>query len=196
MEPQPRAPLDWIAWLQWVVATGAGLILGVNSSFALNAILSGLVGPDTAAIAFIVLVSVLVGGWIGVLQWLVLRRRVKRAGPWVLSTMAGWVAGWIPSASILGWVIGATVGLMQWVILRRWVTRASRWLVASVLGWTVAEFLLAAIGSEGISTLTVGLAGAVAGAITGGALVWLMQKPVPVDEPIETEATEVDPRRR
>ena len=194
MDAQLRFQIDWSLWLQWIVATAAGLLIGVTAGLAINSVAIGVAGEEVGLIVYWVALGVVVGATIGTLQWLVLRRRFTHTGQWVLVSTAAWVAGWIPTASVVGLVVGIVAGLLQWVILRRWVARASVWVVASAVGWTASEAVLRSVGRAGISALTFGIAGAAAGAITGGALVWLSQWPVREDEPIET--AETDPRRR
>ena len=45
---------------------------------------------------------------VGVLQWLVLRRRVTRAGWWVAASAAGWVAAG-PGVGLVAAVMGAAL---------------------------------------------------------------------------------------
>jgi hypothetical protein len=59
------------------------------------------------------------GGFVGLCQWLILRRRVRRANGWIGLTVAGWVIGWtitlwgigfpeqLSSAWPIGWAAGA-----------------------------------------------------------------------------------------
>ena len=68
----------WPLWLRWVLASTAGLAMGRPVSMAVgssrNLIVAGAAG-------------VAIGGIVaGVLQWLVLRRRVTGAGRWVLAS--------------------------------------------------------------------------------------------------------------
>ncbi len=85
----------WIArsgW--WVLATllGYGLLLVLPSVFPLRALIpeGELTGPLTGAIMFVV-----TGAGMGILQWLVLRGHVVRAGLWIAITFAGWVGAYL-----------------------------------------------------------------------------------------------------
>jgi hypothetical protein len=132
-----------------------------------------------------------IGLWIGVgvLQWLVLRRRVSRAGWWVLASAAGGYGimqtgftGYSETVrmsygSLLGWtgvvaLAGAVTGTFQWLVLRGQVSRAGWWVLASIVGWGLG--MTAAIAfSRGIGAsdfVALGVIGAVLGAVTGGAL--------------------------
>jgi hypothetical protein len=87
-------------------------------------------------------------------------------------------------AALMGWTMvvafgGAVTGLLQWLVLRGQVSRAGWWMLASTVGWGLS---MAAAGA--FEVLTCGLfalpvGGAVLGAVTGGALVWLFRQPVP-----------------
>jgi len=64
----------------------------------------------------------LLGTLVGVLQWLVLKQRIPRAGWWILASTLGWIAG-IPAGSVVGWnglgaVYGAITGLALVLLLR------------------------------------------------------------------------------
>ena len=101
-----RAPVGWRVWLWWVLATAVGWSVGGYLGSAAGWGLSrgiAVVGYGAGAAA---------GGIAaGVLQWLVLRQQVARAGWWVLaSTVAGAVIG------VVGVVVGAAVGFgVRWV---------------------------------------------------------------------------------
>lgn len=178
MHSQPRFKIDWAFWLQWVAATAVGLVVGVNAGFTLNVIVAGSAGTDAALVVYVVTLGVLVGAAVGSLQWLVLRRRFDDASRWIVASMAGWVAGWFIGGSIVGVISGTLIGLLQWVVLRRWVEQAVWWIAASTIAWTLGALALDTIGALLIGTLAVAVAGAVAGTLTGGALLWLMRQPL------------------
>jgi hypothetical protein len=136
-----------------------------------------------------------VGVCIGGMQWLVLRQYLPQAGWWVLSTGVIWPVCYtfiglatrgivrVGGGSFVGaatWIItfalvGAALGGIQWLVLRRRFIRAGWWVLASAAGF--AGF--AAIGPlADILTLIV-LLGAIPGATTGIALVWLLRQPAP-----------------
>jgi len=86
----------------------------------------------------------------GVLQWLVLQRRVRRSESWMLATAAGWAGSWAvgstaamviaaPGGDLLFFLAMAcgtpVVGLAQRRVLREWSSRADAWLVPSAAGW-------------------------------------------------------------
>ncbi|MGB3714514.1 MAG: hypothetical protein WA996_08810 [Candidatus Promineifilaceae bacterium] len=192
-----RSQVGWVFWLQWVVASTVGLFVGWMLAFvllALSGIVLGLGDCDACdALAF----GIGLGIGVGVLQWLVLRRRVSGAGWWVLASAAGGYGIWqleftgysdsleMSYVSLLGWtgvvaLGGAVTGTLQWLVLRGQVSRAGWWVLASTVGWglgvTAAIAFTRFVGDD--FGAMVGM-GAVLGAVTGGALVWLLRQPVP-----------------
>ena len=96
------------------------------------------------------------------------------------------------------WALGGTLaGVFQWFFLRRHISRACWWVLASAVGWSLcavvygefSRFLIERFGFVpggviGFLQLlnTFGLfSGIIMGAVTGGALVWLLRQPVPED---------------
>jgi hypothetical protein len=130
-------------------------------------LLGGILPSDFAMVA--------TGLVIGLLQWVVLRQYIPRAGWWIVFSALGWTAGWgiiikllPPQLGILTEpVLGATLGTTQWILLRWHYYRAGWWILVSTLGWTV-----------GLTGLTGELlVGAVVGAVTGIALELLLRYP-------------------
>jgi hypothetical protein len=155
---EPRMTFDWAIWMQWVLATTIGWVLG----FAL--------GNEVG-----------VGIFIGVAQWFVLRRYFSQAWWWIVASAAGWLGGWailmsglvVPPGGELftiilsGAIFGLVIGVAQWLILRRWVKLSGLWILLSIPGWTIG--LTGLLGSL--------LVGVVAGAITGFAFDFLLRFP-------------------
>ena len=173
----PRAP-GWRVWLWWVLATAVGWSVGGYLGSAAGWGLSrgiAVVGYGAGAAA---------GGIAaGVLQWLVLRQQVARAGWWVLaSTVAGAVIGvvgvvvgaavgfgvrWVDGGpettganSGGDWVLGVglvlygtVLGVLQWLVLRQQVARAGWWVLASTVGWPVS-IGVGGIGVQAVRSVT------------------------------------------
>ncbi|GAG16038.1 unnamed protein product, partial [marine sediment metagenome] len=151
-------------------------------------IIGDLLGDWSAELAF----GIGLGICIGVLQWLLLRGYVSRAGWWVLTSAAGGYGIALTGfevinslgalLSLIGVVAlgGAVTGILQWLVLRGQVSRAGWWVLASTVGWGLSMAVMGAftvVGADPALGLPVG--GAVQGAVTGGALVWLLRQPVP-----------------
>lgn len=92
----------------------------------------------------------IVGLFIGLLQYGLLRRYLPHMGWWVLVTIGGWVLGAlliIISVWLKFWtyesfeidlaliLMGLSIGVGQWLLLRRRLSRAGWWVGANVLGW-------------------------------------------------------------
>lgn len=202
METKPTQ-VGWGFWLYWVLFSAAGIILGFLIGFALASIITGddiEIGVLRGIIGYSML-GAGIGSMVGLMQRIVLRQYVSRSGWWVLASTAGFAVafgggygvavvalGYSDSpgnlAVLLGYTVvvafgGAVAGILQWLVLRGQVSRAGWWVVASIVGWGLSMVTAGII--EGV--LAAGFfappaAGAVLGAVTGGALVWLLRKPV------------------
>ena len=188
-----RSQVGWVFWLLWVLASTVGMFVGFTMGFLTAALTYDVLG-DRLAFSFF---GIVLGIAVGVLQWLVLRRRVSRAGWWVLASAAGGygiiLAGFeglsesLSFGALLSYtgvvaLGGAVTGTLQWLVLRGQVSRAGWWVLASTVGWGLVGAVLGAFpwgvgDTDALVALVV--TGAVLGAVTGGALVWLLRQPVP-----------------
>ena len=117
-----RVP-GWGFWLRWVLASTVGWVLGGVAAVVADAVVVGLM------VGFAV--GGVIGGGPGVLQWLVLRRQVARAGWWVVASAVGVGVGWIVEGGVVvvvvlvvsevlgGAVNGAITGAMLVWLLRQ-----------------------------------------------------------------------------
>lgn len=192
MFDKTNLPAGWTLWFGWVLANIVGAVAGFPLTAVALRVVAVVAAADERAIFPYVLFPV-VGVCIGGMQWLILRRYTSQAGWWVLSTAAVWPVcytfiglvtrgvvkvGGVPFAGAATWaitfaLIGAALGGIQWLVLRRRFTRAGWWVLASAAGF--AGF--AAIGPLGDVLALVVLLGAIPGATTGIALVWLLRQP-------------------
>jgi MFS family permease len=149
--------------LQWVLLTIAGWIIGFPGSFFFVAFMGWLIGVsegsdsiilklglDNAA-GFIFIVAV-----VSLMQWFALRRVLRRASFWVLSSIIGFtVSSGVHGVVCYVWgypdnldhflgtavwamafVVGGTLaGVLQQRILRRQVCHSAWWVPASAVGW-------------------------------------------------------------
>ena len=189
MTKKRRISVDWFVWLQWAFASGLGGAVG----FALaDAVLDTFSEALYRAMAEIVIFG-LFGAAMGTLQWLVLRRHFSQAGWWVAVSAVGGTLVGIGAASygsrvkvnlvIVYGLVGVILGALQWLVLRRRISRSGWWMVASPLGWALAVLAVQSLDRLGLMRglsetigliLAFGLAGTVAGFVTGGLLVWLL----------------------
>jgi hypothetical protein len=183
----PDGPLGtgWGFWLRWVLASIAG--------WAVGGLMPGLGSYRDIIVAGYAAVAV--GAILtGVLQWLVLRRDVARAGGWALAgivavAIVGLVVFGVGVINVdIGWVLGVAlfgtmVGGLQWMVLRRQVARAGWWVLASTVAWfaAMAGGALAAVDAQYGRHPVLGWValGVVYGAITGSVLVWMLRQPLP-----------------
>jgi hypothetical protein len=103
-----RRYLQRMGW--WIAATTLGWLLGHIGGRLLSCTLYGTLDIDS--IWFETLVTALVGGSMGLAQWLVLHQCVRHAAWWILANVLGWgVLGWGAAALSSQMVIPA-VGIM------------------------------------------------------------------------------------
>ncbi|MGK7907400.1 MAG: hypothetical protein AB4040_09250 [Synechococcus sp.] len=150
---QSTGPLRSVAIaIAWAVATAIALVL---TNVVLN----------LTNLSYEMWIVFLVGPFLlGVMQWLVLRWFLPRAGWWVVLTIVGcglgWVSAlglalavasladatsiylpmWVPEELACGWVAavgGVAIGLAQWLYLRRHLRQAAWWIVASAIGLAI-----------------------------------------------------------
>jgi hypothetical protein len=163
-------------WPQWMLATAAGSTLGavVGGVLITTWLQSFPPVSDPLATAEITIprIAGALGVWgagIGLMQTLLLRRRLAGAYWWPLATIGGWViAGALTSALPIGGAvtgrgidigpigflaqavatilaIGLLSGLFQWLILRQQVDRAGRWVWITVVGIALGMCVAAAL---------------------------------------------------
>ncbi len=190
-------------WLVWTVATAVGWLLGTLINFVLIGlfrldVLSAAVqaNPDQASqsdVLLLMLASVaillLLGGIIGALQWLVLRRQVPGLSRWAPFTALGVALGSLVALLFMG--VG--VGVTQWMLLRRVFNKTVWWLVISAVAWPAA-YLIGNVAAASIESLPLAgaanalVSGAIVGAITGAALLWLLRQNRQVLDGLREEA--------
>ena len=78
---------------RWALATGVGCVAGVLLLLAeaLAAPIRPLIGIE-GEMEWAVMAGLVAGGAIGLAQWMTMRRRIRRAGWWVLVSVLGWSA--------------------------------------------------------------------------------------------------------
>ena len=77
--------LEWGFGLRWVLATSVGWVVGFAACETLKAIAEFLAHPPTD--------GAVIGIFIGIAQWLVLKGRIHRAGWWILASIIGFGLG-------------------------------------------------------------------------------------------------------
>jgi hypothetical protein len=189
-ERAEQARPGWMLWFWWVLATTGGWIAGWVATQVLGSLASGARGLSATWAGAIV--GTTLGGMLGVMQWVPLRRRISKETWWMWASIVGWAVGLVIavgtevasstlSAAMMGAIGGAVAGTLQWIVLRRQVSRAGRWVLASAVGWAMGCGIIGVAGPKVHSmaefVLTLAWSGAAGGAITGIALVWLLRQP-------------------
>jgi WD40 repeat protein len=152
----------WIAWIVTVLV-GSFSIFGIIAFFSDSAPVTFVmgevyemvkVGIDWASISrwllFFTAFGFITGITFGLLQWLVIRKRIDRGMPWIRVTLLGGIIGWVTLlaipisaladddlfevALIITWV-GGVIGVLQGWLLRRELNLSKWWLLVSVVGW-------------------------------------------------------------
>ncbi len=178
-------------WFRWILCSGAGVLVGIAVGVPLGAPAEALLGMALVLPA----VGAAIGASLGTSQWLLLRRRARGAGAWIVATAAGVAVGLTGGTTlveavglergnpvdeqlallVIGASVGFAVGTAQWLFLRRRGLGSSSWIAAStagmafglVAGGVVAELLLGGIASA-VGLGVVGLCTAVGSAATTG----------------------------
>ena len=210
----PARAAGWRVWLWWTLASTLGwVVFGVLLGAVILVAVILLAGASLAVafgvarglIVEVAVIGAVAGALHGLLQWLVLRRQIKRAGRWIAACAVGWtiekatlaatgvfmgsVIGWAVGGSffqvallvgVVGGVVGGTItGVLQWLVLRRQLAGAGRWIVASVVSEVMGKAVLVAIGvvvgSEVGWIIGWVVGGCVTGAISGAVLVRLLR---------------------
>jgi hypothetical protein len=135
--------------IEWMLATTAAVVLAHLTVEIVGAALIGYY-----LLFLLPVIGGVVGGLpVGVFQWLVLRRHVGDPGPWIVSTLIGFLGAWIAgvilaaalfvppagldrSRAFLSFAIATPIiGWAQSRVLRRWNSHTRIWVLASTLGW-------------------------------------------------------------
>ena len=196
-----RNRFGWGFGLLWVFLSAIGWYIGFVMGFLAGFAPIELIGHTPLGEGLAACVSgILIGAVVGIFQWVILRERVPGAGRWVWASIVGLaVAGGVVGplllvgggnadfgslAAVLVVALGGAVtGMLQRPVLRGQVSRSGWWVLASTVGWGLGM----AVTGAGMNALAVGdfcglmgfFGGAVLGAVTGGALFWLLRQPVP-----------------
>jgi hypothetical protein len=189
--------LGWQFWLLWTVGSAlAMLVMFMTGFFLVSLTIETLTSRfaeivfDEEGAAFVIGLSVvftLCGAGIGLVQWLLLRRRIPHAGGWVWGSALGFAVlvllyfalyDRIPelaSEVVHNGAGGLVAGVIQWRILRQQTAQAGWWLPVSSFGMILAGLVNLLLGTGPIAML-IGIAAMAA--VTGLALLWLLNRRV------------------
>ena len=196
-----RTSIGRSLWLQWVLASVMGVVAGGYLALGIGWGLAdavAMVSSETAGTAvFGAVFGALIGAGLGAGQSLVLRSQTGQAGAWALaSALGGGISGAISMPItfalfghqfgaigflMVGTLLGAAIGAAQWLVIRNKAARSALWILASAFAVAVGFTLAMPLGGEGREWLALSAMGIVVGAITGGAIPWLLQQSTTVE---------------
>ena len=182
MNTEKAFSLDWMVWLQWVLATTIGLFISEFLGYMLGTLLNILAG----------------GLIIGTLQWLfVLRSQQVKSGQWIWCSAIGWALGYLVGSNVTSialFIHGIVLGFSQWFFFIRKMYPTSFWWVlinavslpmTFLLSWRVIfPVLLGGYDGALSGPADTIVRGVLFGAITGFYLMWLMSRPQMATEAI------------
>jgi hypothetical protein len=173
----------------WVVANSAGWVLGIIVVIALATL------QESTHVGNAVYLGAGMGWSVGFAQWLIARKWFDATSRWMWASTIGIATPFLfadlvrmrdlssfvlPVLSAAG---GLLSGLMQRNSLRSHSARSDRWVVVSAVAWMCPALLVEFIAVprhprttlESVRNIgSLGLGGVVLGAVTGAALVWLL----------------------
>jgi len=191
-----------VGWSFLIWWTGLTIIGGLAGNYIADRLGLGMAGwPSDTGILFSMLGSGVFALFVSAAQWIVMRRLFSKTAWWLVAGTFGRAVGMligsmaiviishqfnlqagIWSNGIYLTVRGAVLGTSQWLILKQWRTKAGWWVLGNAIGWMLGPTLLdlfvpsISISAPIISDL---ISVAVAGAVTGAVMVWILRQPTP-----------------
>ena len=191
--------VGWSFLIWWTGLTIIGGLVGNTIADRLN--LGILNWPTDTGILLSMLGSGVFALTVSAAQWILLRRLFSKTAWWLVAGTLGRAVGLLIgsfaivllshqinlqagllSSAIYFTLRGAVLGASQWLVLRQWRTKAGWWVLGNAIGWMLGPTLLGLF----IPSLTTNapvisdlISVAIAGAVTGAVLVWILRQPTP-----------------
>ena len=165
---------SWTKWgflFQWTTMNLLGTVIGVAFLVLMYALLLSDASKGVTALFDQGISVAIMGLFLGLFQWLVLKTRMEQIRSWIPATSIGLVLGATGIAVIrylligdslgsmsppLGAaVIGALLGTAQWTVLRKHLSPALPWILGSTAGWSLGSTALVALGLKSFSATNV-----------------------------------------
>lgn len=174
MEKQPTNPKKprWSFYASWIMLTALCVPAAFIVSLVILKMVTGIVGSFIYVngvrhitedyLAMYTLVP-LMGLFIGLVQYWLLRQYLPGMGGWVPLTIGGWLLGMLLVA-LPGWLhwmeaplsdlalifllMGFSIGLVQWLLLRKRLPQAGWWIAANLAGWGLLALVLSPWGNS------------------------------------------------
>jgi hypothetical protein len=198
---------EWRFVLKWVLASAVGaavaervgrvgmlvliLVVALVGRGVMLSIPGDTVGRTAQDIISWARAGASVGAGFGIAQWMLIRKRVHRAGWWVLASAVGWTVGAaVASATLLtvnnavGTVAGlgsikVAVGIAQWIFLRKRVHGSGRWVWVNAVAWVAALIVVVALSGEEGGIVGLGVGVGVDTVFTGVLMAKSLRRPIP-----------------
>lgn len=191
-----------VGWSFWIWWTGLTVIGGLAGNYMADRLGLGILSrPTDAGILFSMLGSGLFALSVSAAQWILLRRRFSKTAWWwiagafgrafgvligsitivIISHQFNFRAGFWTSSMYLT-LRAVVLGTSQWLILKQWRTKAGWWVLGNAIGWMLGPASVELfIPSTTIIAPLIGdvIALALAGAVTGAVMVWILRQPPP-----------------
>ncbi len=195
--------LKWIA--ASAIGLAGGQMLGALPALLIGGLVAQAAGELIGALVVFAVQGALTGAALGFSQQVLMRNELALPARWILLSALGWGIGFVSASlstsatgqaldawlsSLVSWaLIGASIGVAQHVWLRDQVERATWWIAGNIVSWVLGP-PLAAMGISVLVSLGLNpndstgalvssaLIGAVGGAFTGLALIWLLRNPI------------------
>jgi hypothetical protein len=183
----------WSLLARWTFASSVGWAAGLTAGMALTSAAGNLPWLDEDRFfAYAILISL--GLTLGAAQSVVLRHCLPQPGRWITATLIGHslclitiVGGNLArlggtevwgNVLLLG-LFGTAIGTSQWWILRQHYRRAGLWVLASAAGFLCFMWIIVnPAHSLGELVIRGAIIGALAAAVPGAVLVWLVRQPL------------------
>lgn len=188
-----RTSAGWSLWLQWLIASTAGVVisglLALSAMWSASEAVANALGETAGFMMLGAMLGTALGAGASIAQLVVVQAYVTRPAGWLLGSLIASLAsgslgglliqtaGWNAGVAIFGALLGLSVGVAQWLALRGQISRAGWWVVANGAGFALFFVVAAGLGGEGRELIALGAGGAVFGAVTGLALAGLLQRP-------------------
>lgn len=184
----------WPLLASWILASAIGWAGGLAAGAMLTLVAERYLGLNgDRVLAYVTLPSL--GLATGIAQWRVMLPYLARPARWVAATLVGYLLGLVPMAigpilyRLLGtglWddvlllsLLGAAIGTAQWWILRRHFDHTALWVLATAVGFQCLLWIIAN-PSHSLAEYVIrgAIVGALAAAVPGATLVWLVGQPL------------------
>lgn len=168
-----------VTWAAWVLLNIAGILGGFYLVLAIANLAerAGQFVPDRGITALMIPI---IGLLLGLGQWFVVRRHLRRSAWWVAATFVGWIipiglAIPVPMLDplparvqlvVILAAIGLGTGIAQALVLRGAARRVALWVAASLAGWLLLAATLPVPITDWVGLVWVGAAPAL---VTGAA---------------------------